>query len=588
MGKRGTGVKILTNFLHAAMVAALLFALRMPLQAKTASLARTGNYTRYNARYNAPHISTQPASQTITEGQTATFWVSVTGTTPLIYQWKMNGADIAGATSSNYATPASTVANSGSQFSVTVSNRAGSVTSSTASLTVHAAVLAPVIAMQPASQTVTASQSALFSVAVTGTGPLSYQWMRNGAAISGANSPTYAITSVSVSDSGAQFSVLARNSAGSATSKTATLTVNQAMVAAAISTQPVSQSVKLGTAGTFFVAATGTPPFTYQWSKNGVAVLGATYATYTTPAATSSDNGAQFNVSVSNSVDIVISKVAKLTVNDVNSVAMLYPSAPGGSSYFLGSHDPNKTPNFLIEQWTTAVRGTDPNGLVYWNLPSHPLLYASSGSGWTTRLNMYASGGAAQTYTWNNQPGYLYLPADVKNQEETVYIRVHDLLDPDHAGITLKMRGGAHTNSNGDLASCIMFELGTGEYQAPPAGRFGKELHHPDYDWVTLPTLFNYALTENQWVGLKMVSYNSSTNASEVVNKLYLDTDPFDASGQPKNGWRLFVTYTDVDGKSTGRYSKLVNWGGWQTTVRTDGYNDIDFAFPSVREIIPQ
>jgi hypothetical protein len=48
------------------------------------------------------------------------------------------------------------------------------------------------------------------------------------------------------------------------------------------------------------------------------------------------------------------------------------------------------------------------------------------------------------------------------------------------------------------------------------------------------------------------------------------------------------VTYTDVEGQSTGRYSKLVNWGGWQTTVRTDGYNDIDFAFPSVREIIPQ
>ncbi len=267
---------------------------------------------------------------------------------------------------------------------------------------------------------------------------------------------------------------------------------------------------------------------------------------------------------------------------------MLYPSAPGGSSYFLGSHDPNNTPNFVIEQSTTAVQQTDSNGLVYWNLPSHTLLYASGGSGWTTRLNMYASGGTAQIYTWSNQPGYLYLPADVKNQEETVYIRVHKLLDPGHAGITLKIRGGAHTSSNGDLASCIMFELGTGEYQTPPAGRFGKELHHPNYDWVTLPTLFNYVLTENQWVGLKMVSYNSSTNANEVINTFFLDTDPFDSSGQPKNGWRLFVTYTDVEGQSTGRYSKLVNWGGWQTTVRTDGYNDIDFAFPSVREIIPQ
>ncbi len=555
----------------------------MLLQA-TPSPAAQGKHIRHKAAY----IATQPASQTVTEGQTATFFAGVTGTTPLLYQWKQNGATIAGATSSSYTTPATTRSISGTQFTLTVSNSYGSATSNPAVLTVNAAVAAPIISAEPANLTVTASQSAIFSVAATGTSPFSYQWMRNGAAISGANSATYDIASTSASDSGTRFNAVVANSAGSATSNTATLTVTQAMVAAAISVQPVSQSVRVGASATFSVTATGTSPFTYQWNKNGVAVSGATYATYTTPPATSSDNGAKFNVSVSNSVDTTVSNIATLTVSDVNSVAMLYPSAPGGSSYFLGSHDPNNTPNFVIEQSTTAVQQTDSNGLVYWNLPSHTLLYASGGSGWTTRLNMYASGGTAQIYTWSNQPGYLYLPADVKNQEETVYIRVHKLLDPGHAGITLKIRGGAHTSSNGDLASCIMFELGTGEYQTPPAGRFGKELHHPNYDWVTLPTLFNYVLTENQWVGLKMVSYNSSTNANEVINTFFLDTDPFDSSGQPKNGWRLFVTYTDVEGQSTGRYSKLVNWGGWQTTVRTDGYNDIDFAFPSVREIIPQ
>jgi hypothetical protein len=376
-------------------------------------------------------------------------------------------------------------------------------------------------------------------------------------------------------------------STGSATSKTATLAVPQPTVAAAITTQPVSQWMKVGTAATFFVTATGTLPITYQWRKNGAAIPGATNATYTTPASTASDSGAQFSVSVSNGIDTVISKIAKLTVTDVNGVAMLYPSDPDGSSFSLGSRDPNKTPDFSIEQWTIAVRGTDPNGLVYWKVPSHPLLYEGSASGWSTRLHMYASGGTTQKYTWKNQTGYLHLPADVRNQEETVYIRAHHLLDPAHAGITLKIRGGAHTSSNGDLASCIMFELGTGRDDVPPAARFGKELHHPDYDWVTLPSDFNYSLTENQWVGLKMVSYNSPTNASEVVNNFYLDTDPFDASGQPKNEWRLFATYTDIAGKSTGRYSKLVNWGGWETTVRTDGYNEIDFAFPSVREITP-
>ena len=569
-----------------AVITVLLFALSILLQA-TSSLAEHERHSRHRV----PCIATQPASHAVTEGQTATFFAGVTGTPPLRYQWKQNGTPIVGATSSSYVTPATTRSMSGTQFTVIISNSYGSATSNPAVLTVHAAVAAPIVSVEPKNVTVTASQPAIFSVAATGTGPFSYQWMRNGVAIRGANSATYDIASTSVSDSGAGFNAVVANSAGSATSNTAILTVTPvtpATVPAEISVQPVNQTVRVGASATFSLAATGTSPLTYQWNKNGVAISGATQATYTTQPATSSDNGAKFNVSVSNSVGTTVSNIATLTVSDVSGVAMLYPSAPGGSSYFLESQDPNNTPNFQIEQSTIAVRQTDSNGLVYWNVPSHPLSYAGGGTGWTTRLNMYASGGTAQIYTWKNQPGYLYLPADVKNQEETVYIRVHKLLDPGHAGITLKIRGGAHTSSNGVLASCIMFELGTGEYQTPPAGRFGKELHHPDYDWVTLPTTFNYALTENQWVGLKMVSYNSATNANEVINELFLDTDPFDPSGQPKNGWRLFLTYTDVEGKSTGRYSKLGNWGGWQTTIRTDGYNDIDFAFPSVREIIPQ
>jgi hypothetical protein len=43
----------------------------------------------------------------------------------------------------------------------------------------------------------------------------------------------------------------------------------------------------------------------------------------------------------------------------------------------------------------------------------------------------------------------------------------------------------------------------------------------------------------------------------------------------------------DVEGVRTGQYSKLADWGGWQTTVRTDGIHDLDFALLSVREIMP-
>src|SRR2546422_5528 len=53
----------------------------------------------------APSITTQPANQTVTAGQAATFTVAATGTAPLTYQWNKNGTAITGATSSTYTTP---------------------------------------------------------------------------------------------------------------------------------------------------------------------------------------------------------------------------------------------------------------------------------------------------------------------------------------------------------------------------------------------------------------------------------------------------------------------------------------------------
>ncbi len=86
----------------------------------------------------APYINTQPASQTVTAGQTATFSVVAAGTPPLMYQWQKNGTDITGATSSSCTTPVTTTADNGELFRVLVSNAAGNVTSSAATLTVNA------------------------------------------------------------------------------------------------------------------------------------------------------------------------------------------------------------------------------------------------------------------------------------------------------------------------------------------------------------------------------------------------------------------------------------------------------------------
>jgi hypothetical protein len=87
---------------------------------------------------SAPAITTNPASTTVTVGQSATFSVVATGTVPLSYQWQKNGVIISGATSSTYTTPPTQTSDDGSIFTVVVSNSAGGLVSSPAMLSVAA------------------------------------------------------------------------------------------------------------------------------------------------------------------------------------------------------------------------------------------------------------------------------------------------------------------------------------------------------------------------------------------------------------------------------------------------------------------
>jgi len=297
----------------------------------------------------APSIASQPVSQTVTAGQTASFSVAATGTAPLSYQWNRNGTAISGATSSGYITPTTTSSDNGAAFTVVVSNTAGSATSNAATLTVNATTAAPSITAQPASQTVTVGQTASFSVTATGTAPLSYQWQKNSVAISGATSLSYTTSATTTSDNGAQFTVVVSNTAGSATSNAAILTVNAAPVAPSITAQPANQTVTAGQTASFSVAATGTAPLSYQWQKNGTNITGATAATYTTPATTSSDNGAQLTVVVSNTAGSATSNAATLTVNAAQ-VAPSITAQPTNQTVTAG-----QTASFVV-----AVTGTAP------------------------------------------------------------------------------------------------------------------------------------------------------------------------------------------------------------------------------------
>lgn len=108
-------------------------------------------------------------------------------------------------------------------------DRGLSTTSSSVAITVASSTTtnqAPAITSQPVNTTVTAGQTATFNVTATGTAPLSYQWKKNGVAISGANSASYTTPVTVIADNGALYSVVVSNSVNSVTSNSATLTVN--------------------------------------------------------------------------------------------------------------------------------------------------------------------------------------------------------------------------------------------------------------------------------------------------------------------------------------------------------------------------
>lgn len=83
----------------------------------------------------------------------------------------------------------------------------------------------PHISTQPQSQVVTEPASATFAVQASGTAPLSFQWNKNATPIAGATSARYVTPTTSAEDSGVRFTVTVTNSAGTITSKAATLTV---------------------------------------------------------------------------------------------------------------------------------------------------------------------------------------------------------------------------------------------------------------------------------------------------------------------------------------------------------------------------
>jgi hypothetical protein len=274
----------------------------------------------------SPSISAQPASQSISSGGSAMLSVTASGTAPLTYQWYRgatgNTSQPVGTNSSSYNTGALAATTS---YWVRVTNSCGTVSSTTAVITVEASCSPPVITTQPRSQTITVGEATLVAVAVNGSNPMSYQWYRG---VSG--DLTHPLSGgTSALDTGpltvtTSFWVRVSNDCGSADSTTAVITVVEACTLPVIMEQPQSRTVAPGGSTTLQVTAGGTGPLLFRWYR------GARGDT-TQPVGTNSNSlvtgplaeTTNFWVRVSNSCGTADSNTVTVTVTEACSLTVV-------------------------------------------------------------------------------------------------------------------------------------------------------------------------------------------------------------------------------------------------------------------------
>lgn len=225
----------------------------------------------------APVILSQSSSQSLHSGQALTLFAGAFAGPDATYQWFKNSSAIDGATNRTLDLPTLAAGDTG-VYRLTVTNGLGAQSSADIVLTVSDA---PAIISQPvAATTVDAGGTATLRASAVGSAPLSFEWRKNSAPISGATQASFTIASAQVVDSGS-YTVNVSNAAGSVESTAAILTV---LPIPTILVQPVGQNVVSGYATNLSVTTNGVGN-TFQWFKDGVP-LGSASASPTLVAAT--------------------------------------------------------------------------------------------------------------------------------------------------------------------------------------------------------------------------------------------------------------------------------------------------------------
>jgi hypothetical protein len=306
-----------------------------------------------------PSITTDLTNQNVIAGSGVSFQIGASGAAPLGYQWLCNGVGVPGATA-NILTLNSVTPSQAGPYQVIVTNSAGAATSSVATLTV---LVPPTITADLVNQTVADGSNATFQVGVAGTGPLSYQWLFNGANVPGATSNPLALKNVALQQAGT-YQVMVSNSVGAVASSIASLSV---LVPPSIVVNLTNQSVPAGSNVIFQVTVTGSAPLAYQWLFNGTALSGATSNVLNLAKVGLSQAGS-YRVIVSNALGSATSAVA--TLNVIGPSTLRIAPLAGGSFKLTFIGEPSQRYQIQSSTSLTApwqVLGTvkaDASGLV--------------------------------------------------------------------------------------------------------------------------------------------------------------------------------------------------------------------------------
>jgi uncharacterized delta-60 repeat protein len=263
-----------------------------------------------------PYLYSGSSSAVLLAGENTAFGVDAGGSPPLSFQWYKNGVvvndgeTVLGAQTATLTLTNVTGGDSGQYFCV-VSNNYGTVTGPINLLQVRD----PYILAQPRTLTASSGETVKLESEAGGSAPVNFQWFKDGlrlddgANISGARSPMLTLSNVAGADA-ANYSLVVSNMFGGLSNLLASLSVIDPF----ITSQPLAQTISLWQPVNFGVVAGGTPPFSYQWRKNGNSLATQTNNHLFFAAVQCSDAG-NYDVIVSNANGSITSQLARLIVN---------------------------------------------------------------------------------------------------------------------------------------------------------------------------------------------------------------------------------------------------------------------------------